>query len=328
MNKMTRWGILAPGNIAHSFAKGLRGVEGAVLQAVGSRSAERAAEFAKKHGAPSSYGSYSELVADPDVDVIYIANPHPFHRDSSILCLENGKAVLGEKPFTVNAREAKYVISMARDNGVFLMEAMWTRFLPVMQQARAWIDDGRIGDLQIIDACLSFQAERNPEGRLLNPELAGGGLLDVGIYVVSLAYWLTGKNPIEISSHAHMGETGVDEQAGVSFMYDDGSIAQLIYGVKTNAPHRAAVYGTDGWIEFTTPFWYGTTATLHSEGEESEFKQPHLSNGYEYQAIEVAECITEGRLESSILPLDETLRIMESQDTIRAQWGLRYPFER
>lgn len=327
MHQRTRWGILAPGKVAHSFANGLHAVEGAVLQAVGSRSAERAAEFAKEHGARRSYGSYAELVADPEVDVIYVANPHPFHKDSSILCLENGKAVLCEKPFTVNAREAEQVISVARDSGVFLMEAMWSRFLPAMRQARAWIDGGRIGDLRIIDACLSFRAE-NPEERLLSPDLAGGGLLDVGIYVVSLAFWLTGKSPIEISSHAHIGETGVDELAGVSFKYDDGAIAQLIYGVTTDAPHRAAVYGTDGWIEFTTPFWYGTTVTLHSEGEEIEFSQPHLSNGYEYQVIEVAKCINEGRSESSILPLDETLRIMETLDTIRAQWGLVYPFER
>jgi dihydrodiol dehydrogenase / D-xylose 1-dehydrogenase (NADP) len=322
-----RWGILAPGNIAHKFAKGLEGCENAVLHGVGSRSAERAAEFAEKYGATRSYGSYEELVDDPEIDAIYIANPHPYHKDSTILCLEHGKPVLCEKPFTVNAADAEEAISVATKRKVFLMEAMWTRFLPAMQQARAWIDAGRIGDVRMINASFSFRTGWNPEGRALNPDLAGGGLLDVGIYVLSLAYWITQKDPTSISSAAHIGDTGVDEQAGMLLKYDDGAIALLSCGVRTSTSHNAAIYGTEGWIEFPESFWNGTKAVLHAGDEEIEFEQPHLSNGYEYQAIEVGNCLAEGKTESTIMSLDETLRIMRTLDTIRSQWDLTYPFE-
>lgn len=327
MTDTIRWGILAPGRIAHKFAVGLKGSRNGVLHGVGSRSAERAAEFAEQYGATRSHGSYQELVDDSEIDAIYISNPHPFHKDATILCLEHGKPVLCEKPFTVNAADAEQVISVAMQREVFLMEAMWTRFLPTMQQARAWIDAGRIGDVRMIHASFSFRTGWDPEGRALNPDLAGGGLLDVGIYVVSLAYWITQKDPTDIVSSAHIGDTGVDEQAGMVLTYDDGALALLSCGVRTNTSHNAVIYGTDGWIEFLHPFWRGTKVTLHVGDEQIEFEQPHISNGYEYQATEVEGCIAAGKRESAVMPLDETLRIMKCLDTIRGQWGLTYPFE-
>ena len=323
-----RWGILAPGRIAHKFATGLQGLDEAQLVAIGSRSMDRAQEFASQYGAPRAYGSYEELVRDSEVDAIYVANPHNYHKDATILCVEHGKAVLCEKPFAVSAAEAEQMIGVARKRKVFLMEAMWTRFLPAWQQVRAWIDAGSIGELRLMNATFGFRAGWDPKGRLLNPELAGGGLLDVGIYVTSAAYWVTGRDPVDVVSEAHIGETGVDEQAAFLFRYDDGAIAMLGCGVRTSMQHVVAIYGTEGWIEVPHMFWNTTRAVLHRGDEEIVFTEPHLSNGYEYQAREVAERVARGEIESAILPLDETLRIMKTLDTIRAHWGLVYPFEK
>ena len=323
-----KWGILAPGRIAQSFAKGLAATQGARLVAVGSREPSRAEEFARQYGAERWYGSYEELANDADVDAIYVANPHNFHRDSAILCLEHGKAVLCEKPFTVSAFEAQEIADAARANDRFVMEAMWTRFLPSMQQARAWIDEGLIGDVRVVQASFGFRSGWDPEGRLLNPDLAGGALLDVGVYVTSFAYWMTRKDPTEIAGFANIGKTGVDEQTALTFRYDDGALASLVCGVQTRTQHIAVVYGTEGWIEFPESFWNGTKAILHQGDTETVFKKPHLANGYEWQAIEVGRCLAEGRKESSILPVDESVRIMKTLDTVRKQIGLVYPFEK
>jgi dihydrodiol dehydrogenase / D-xylose 1-dehydrogenase (NADP) len=327
MERTIRWGILAPGAIAHSFARGLAAANNAKLLAVGSRSKERAAAFASEHSVTRSYGSYKDLVHDEEIDVIYIANPHNYHKDAAILCLQHDKPVLCEKPFTVNAREAREVVAVARKRNIFIMEAMWTRFLPAMQKVREWIDGGRIGEVRMIDATFSFRAQWDPDGRLLNPALAGGALLDVGVYVASFAYWVTRRDPVEITSQAHIGETGVDEQATLLFKYDDGTLAKLACGVRTDTPHTAAVYGTDGWIELPARFWNGTRAILRSGNETEEFEQPHRVNGYEYEADEVGECLRSGRPESSVMPLDETVRIIETLDRVRGQWGMMYPFE-
>jgi predicted dehydrogenase len=324
----TRWGILAPGRIAHKFAEGLTGLPDAELLAVGSRSLERAKEFGAKHGVRRAYGSYEELVNDPEVDAIYVANPHNYHKDATILCLEHGKPVLCEKPFAVNVAETDAMIAAARANGVFLMEAMWTRFLPAWQQVRKWISSGEIGDVRLMNATFAFRSGWDPEGRLLNPHLAGGGILDVGIYVTSAAYWTMGRPPVEVVSKAHIGETGVDEQSAFVFKYDDGALAMLACGVRTPVQHVALIYGTEGWIEVPNQFWNTTTAVLHKGDEETVFTEPHLSNGYEYEAREVAQCLAAGRKESSVMPLAETRQIMQTLDTIRDQIGLVYPFER
>ena len=323
-----KWGILAPGGIANRFAEGLKGLPDAELVAVASRSIDRANEFATRHGAARAYGSYEELVADPDVQAVYVANPHNFHKDSTILCLERGKAVLCEKPFAVNAGEAQAMVDAARANNVFLMEAMWTRFLPAWQQVRSWITEGRIGEVRLLNGTFGFRTNADPAGRLLNPDLAGGALLDVGIYVTSAAYWVTGQDPVSVASEMNLGETGVDEQSTLLFRYANGALAMLGCAVRTNTRHVFTIYGTDGWIEVPHQFWNTTGAILHVGDEETRFAEPHLSNGYEYQAREVAECIARGRNESEILPLEETVRIMKTLDTIRAQNGFVYPFER
>jgi predicted dehydrogenase len=323
-----KWGILAPGRIAHKFATGLSGLPDAELVAVGSRSIDRAKEFAGEYDVPRAYGSYEELVKDDEVEAIYVANPHNYHKDATILCLDHGKAVLCEKPFAVNAGEVEEMIAAARRNETFLMEAMWTRYLPAWQQIRSWIDAGEVGDVRMVNGTFAFRSSWNPENRLLNPDLAGGGLLDVGVYLVSAAYWITREDPVGVTGRAHIGETGVDEQAAFVLQYADGALAMLGCGVRTSARHVVTIYGTEGWIDVPHMFWNTTRAVLHKGDEEIVFDEPHLSNGYEYQAREVAQALAAGKKESDALPLEESLRIMKTLDTIRGQWGLVYPFEK
>ena len=321
-----RWGILAPGGIAGRLAEGLSVIPDAELIAVGSRSIERANTFADKFDIPRRYGSYADLASDPDVDAVYVATVNPFHKDCSILCLEAGKAVLCEKPFAVNAQQVREMIACARESGQFLMEAMWTRFLPVIVKVREWLAEGAIGEPRMIQADFGFRAGVNPEGRLFNPELAGGGLLDVGVYPIAMAYMVFGA-PSEVKSLANIGETNVDEQAAMLLGYDGGQMALLSCAVRTSIPHETLILGTEGSIHIPN-FWHATTATLRAAGKEPEpIEMPFKCNGYENEAIEVMRCLREGKLESDIMPLDESLSIMETMDKLRAQWGLKYPME-
>lgn len=328
METKIRWGILGTGTIAATFAKALKSLPEAKLIAVGSRAAETADKFAKTFRIPHRHPSYEELANDPDVDVVYVATPHPFHMENTILCLNAGKAVLCEKPFEINAGRTKQMINTARDRKVFLMEAMWTRFLPVIAQVRDWLGREAIGQVRILQADFGFTGDWTPEHRLLNPQLAGGALLDIGVYVVSLASMVFGRPPAKIASLAQMGQTGVDEQAAMIFRYDDGQLAVLSCAVKTQTPQQAVIAGTKGTIKIHSPFWCATTATISIEGKkEQKVKMPHRCNGFEYEAQEVMQCLRAGKLESDCLPLDETLEILKTMDQIRGYWPLKYPME-
>jgi predicted dehydrogenase len=262
------------------------------------------------------------------VDVIYVATPHPYHRPNAILCLEHGKAVLCEKPFTINRAEAVEVVEVARRNNRFLMEAMWTRFLPIMGQTRAWVADGAIGEVRMVEASFGFRGGPDETSRLLAPEMGGGGLLDVGVYPIGLASMVYGGPPDEICSMAHLGNTGVDEQAAMLFRYRGDALAMLSCAVRTNTLHTAVIMGTDGMITIDAPFWCGTVATLdRPEKEPIRVELPLKGNGYHYQAEAVMACMRAGKLESDLMSLSETLSIMETMDRIRAQWGVRYPME-
>jgi dihydrodiol dehydrogenase / D-xylose 1-dehydrogenase (NADP) len=321
-----RWGILGPGSIAHRFAEGLSVIPDAELVAVGSRSSERADAFADEFGIPKRHGSYADLANDPDVDAIYVSTPHPFHKEYSILCLKAGVAVLCEKPMSINTQQAKEMIDCARAEKKFLMEAMWTRFLPVIVKVREWLDEGAIGEPRMLTADFGFRSGWNPQGRLLNPEMAGGGLLDVGVYTVAMAYMVFGK-PSRVTSMAHIGETGVDEQAAMILGYDAGQMALLSCAIRTNTPQEARIMGTEGSIHIPN-FWHSTSATLHASGKEPvRADMPFEGNGYNYEAVEVMRCLREGKLESDVMPLDESLSIAETMDQMRARWGLRYPME-
>jgi dihydrodiol dehydrogenase / D-xylose 1-dehydrogenase (NADP) len=328
MNKVIKWGILGLGGIAHSFVKGLKSLPDAKIAAVGSRSKDRAEAFAKEYDIPKAYGSYQELANDPDVDIIYVATLHPDHRECTLLCLKAGKAVICEKPFTVNAKETEELIRVAREQKVFLAEAMWTRHLPMNAKIRELIASGIIGEVKMVEADFGFRCGWNPESRILNPQLGGGALLDVGVYTISYASMIFGGiEPTRIVSMSNIGETGVDEECSAVLGYEGGKMAVVTAAVRTTTPHEAWILGTKGRIH-VPHFWHADSATLYSDdNKEERIELPYESTGYNYEAADAMRCLREGKLESDIMPLDESLRIMKTMDAIRAQWGLKYPFE-
>ncbi|RKU21765.1 dehydrogenase [Candidatus Poribacteria bacterium] len=327
MSRKIRWGILGPGGIAHKFASALKAIPDAEIVAVGSRDLQRANIFADAFDIPHRHGNYVELTANSDVDVIYVATPHPFHKECAILCLEAGKAVLCEKPLTVDADQAEKMIACAREHKQFLMEAMWTRFIPVMVKVREWLADGAIGEPRMLTADFGNWVElstENLKGRLFTPELAGGALLDIGVYTISLASMVFGT-PAEITSLAHIGETGVDERAAILLGYEAGQIASLSCAITTRTSQDARIFGTKGAIHIPN-FARATSATLEVPGKEpQQIEIPFIENGFEYQAIEVINCLRASELESDVMPLDESLSIIKTMDVARAQWGLEYP---
>jgi dihydrodiol dehydrogenase / D-xylose 1-dehydrogenase (NADP) len=335
-----RWGILGTGYIAGLFAEGLTAAEDATLVAVGSREQASADKFADRWNAPHRHASYQALANDPDVEVIYVATPHPYHYENTLMCLNAGKHALVEKPFALNAREASEMIKLARKKKLFLLEAMWTRYIPAMVQVRKWIKDGEIGDVELVRANLSFMTTFNPKSRLFAPELAGGSLLDVGIYPVSLANMIFGT-PKTINSTACLGKTGTDDRSSYLFGYDGGKSALLSSAVQLSVPVEAEIFGTKGYIKIHEP-WInprvvtlakpsvGVKSSLIFDGnvfDKQTIRVPTVGNGYNYEAIEAGKCIRAGKTESETLPLDETLSIMGTLDTIRSQWGLKYPNE-
>ncbi len=328
MTDSIRWGILGTGHIANEFATGLQAIPDAVIQAVGSRTQASADAFADKYTIANRHASYEALAKDPEVDAIYVATPHPMHKDNTILCLRAGKAVLCEKPFTVNVAEAKEVVAVARETGQFCMEAMWTRFLPVYDQVRQWIADDAIGEIRMLQADFGFRADAEEAGRLLDPAMAGGSLLDVGIYPISLASMLFAKQPDKMVSLAHLSDSGVDEQGAYLFQYDGGAMAMLSGAVLTDTPWEATIMGTKGWIRIERPFWNARTATLQVGEDAPVTVTPDtIENGYNYEAMAVMDCMRKGLTEHPRMPLDESVALMETMDALRAQWGMTYPMD-
>ncbi|MEI8122183.1 MAG: Gfo/Idh/MocA family oxidoreductase [bacterium] len=322
-----RWGILGLGKIARKFAVGLQSVPDAALVAVGSRTKDKAMAFAAEFNVPHVHGDYESLAADTEVDVMYVATPHPLHHEGARLCIKAGKAVLLEKPFTLNAREAQDLVERARQRNVFLMEAMWMRFLPIVVQIREWLARKAVGEPRMVMADFGFRAEWDPENRVLNPNLGGGALLDVGIYPLSLAAMVLGAAPSKVTGLCHLGETGVDEQSAVVLSYGGGELAVLTCAVRTRTAHEARILGTTGSI-LMPEFWHGSQATLMRDGKNPETVMiPKVGNGYQYEAIEVGRCLRAGLLESPVIPLSETVSMMRTMDELRRQWGLVYPGE-
>ena len=327
MEKKIRWGILGPGGIAHKFADALKVIRDAEITAVGSRDLQRADAFADTFDVPHRHGNYVQLANNPEVDVVYVATPHPFHKACAMLCLEAGKAVLCEKPLTVDTDQAEALIACAREHKQFLMEAMWTRFIPVMVKVRKWLAAGVIGEPRMLTADFGNRVEltaENMKGRLFALKLTGGAMLDIGVYTVSLASMVFGA-PTQITSLAHIGETGVDEQAAVLLGYDAGQIASLSCAITTRTSQDARIFGTKGAI-YIPNFSRATSATLEVLGKEPvQIEIPFTGNGFEYQVLEVIKCLRAGKLESDVMPLDESLSIIQTMDIARAQWGLEYP---
>jgi predicted dehydrogenase len=322
-----RWGILGCGRIAGLFAEGLQAVPDAELVAVGSRSAENAEAFGEKYGAARRHASYEALAADPDVDLVYVATPHQLHRESTLLCLNNGKGVVCEKPFAINSAETAEMIATAREKNLFLMEAMWTRFSPVMTAVRDLIASGAIGEVRMVSADFGFRATPPNPHRLFDPAYGGGALMDVGVYVTSFASMILGT-PSRVVSQLTIGEQGVDEQAAFILGYESGALAILSAAIRTSSPQVATVMGTDGRIDIHSLWWRPAAFTLVNPGKDPiHFEPERTGNGYNYEAIEAGRCFREGLTESPVMPLDETVAIIATLDEIRRQAGIVFPME-
>ena len=325
MSTAVRWGLLATGGIARSFARDLLDA-GHVVTAVGSRAPGAAAAFAAEFGIPNPHGSYEQLVADPEVDAVYVATPHPMHLDGALLAIAAGKHVLVEKPFTLNALQAQRIADAAHDAGVIVMEAMWTRYLPHMVRLRELLAAGAIGDVRTVIADHTQALPTDPAHRLQNPELGGGALLDLGIYPVSFAVDVLGL-PTAVMAHASMTPTGVDRQTAIVLEHEGGRQSVLHCALDTAGSNRAVVLGTEGAIELDRVRYTPTTLTRYDrDWRVVEQVTPEVSGrGMQYQAAELERRI--GGASPSALPIDETVAIMGVLDAVRDRIGLRYPGE-
>ena len=320
-----KWGIIGPGRIAHKFAEALAFIPVAKLFAVASRSEERARDFARQYKAPRYYQGYEKIVQDPEVDIIYIATPHTMHYENTLLCLENGIPVLCEKPFTITRDQLQGLVDIARKNNIFLMEAIWTRFLPTIQKVLEIKHTGILGEIKVLYADFGFKAPYDPESRSYNLELGGGALLDIGIYPVFLSLLLLGK-PSEIRSSAVLSETGADESCGILFKYPSRAMANLACTMTANAPSEAVVIFENGRIRMHRKWYAPTSLTIiYPDNKKEDITFEYEGNGYEFEAIEAMKCLKNDLSESSNLPLDFSLDLMELLDKIRDQCGIHYP---
>lgn len=327
MKTKINWGILGLGNIADKFAEGLKCVPNARLLAVGSRSLKKAKEFADKLTVSNYYGSYEELAADPAVDAIYIATPHVLHCENTLMCIEKGKAVLCEKPFAMNEREVQLMVSLAREKNIFLMEALWTRFLPTITKTLELINTGVIGEIIHLKSDFGFKAPYDTEKRLFNPDLGGGSLLDIGIYPVFIALLLLGE-PDNISAEAIIGKTGVDENLSAIFKYKNGKLATLYCTLIANTPVETEIYGTKGYIKINRMWHMPSSITLALNNEHPENIQfDYCSNGYDCEAIEVTNCLLKGQKESKLMPLSFSVQLIRLLDKIRNKCGIKYKMD-
>ncbi|MEC3854357.1 Gfo/Idh/MocA family protein [Paenarthrobacter ureafaciens] len=319
-----RWGILGTGFIAGLQTKDLN-ENGFTVQAVGSRSLDSSKAFAEQYGVATAHGSYEDLVADPLVDVVYVATPHPFHHENALLALHAGKHVLVEKSFTMNAREAQDIIDLAESKGLVALEAMWTRFLPHMIRIRELIAAGTIGEVRKVVASHNQSLPQDPAHRLNDPALGGGALLDLGIYPISFAFDILGT-PSAIRASAAMSATGVDRQTAAIFEYPSGAQALVDCELDAASANRAMVIGTDGWIDIEHTWYNPVPFIVHAvDGSVMErYEQPVNSRGMQFQAAELERLVKEGSTAGTILPPAETVAIMAAMDEIRKQIGLSY----
>jgi predicted dehydrogenase len=320
------WGILGPGGIARAFAKDLTLLEGHTIGAVGSRSIDNAHSFAKDFGG-TAYGSYEQLVKDPTIDAIYVATPHPAHHDNVILALNAGKPVLCEKPFAVNAGEAQAMVDAAAKNKVALMEAMWARFLPHYSKVREIIASGVLGPILSIHADHGQRLADQNIPRLVEPHLAGGALLDLGIYPISFAHMILG-NPASITSSAIMTNKGVDAQTSMIFTYQSGAQSVLTTTMIEQTPCRAVVAGLHGWLEIDRTFYNpASMRVVLNDGTVTQYPNTYTGHGLREQAESFKQLVQSGKVQSEILSWQDTIDIMKTMDAVREQIGLKYPFE-
>jgi scyllo-inositol 2-dehydrogenase (NADP+) len=324
-SKNIKWGFIGTGWIAQKFANALKETERAELYAIGSRSIESARMFAERFNAPKVYGSYEEVARDPEVDVIYIATPHNLHCVNTLLCLENNKHVLCEKPFGVNGKEVRKMIAAAKERDLFLMEALWTRFLPNIIKTKEIVDSGELGKVKLLTAYFDSVSPGGPDHRHFNIDLCGGSLLDLGIYNVFLALLLLGQ-PEQFKALADTGSNGVDNSIGILFKYPGDSLAVLHSSFVAETPKLAEIHCEKGKIVLEH-LWFcpGDIKIVYNDGREEAVKFKFRGNGYNYEAQEVVDCIAAGKRESSLMSHEFSLKLIDMLDAIRKECGIVYP---
>lgn len=323
-----RWGILGTGKIAHLVASDLQLLPDAELTAIASRAQERSHAFGDQYDVPFRYSSYEDLVADDEVDVVHVGTPHSHHVRHASMALEAGHAVLCEKPLAMNTREAEDLIRTAREKEQFLMEAMWTRFLPVMDDVRWLLDEeDAVGEIRQLRADIGFHQPYDPDHRLFDPTLGGGALLDLGIYPIALVHELLGS-PDSITTSATLADTGVDAQCAAIFDYEDGAQVTWQASLYADAGRTCSIAGPKGRLEGTRAWWKGAPFHLTREdGSKQTLARPFAGNGYQFEMAHVNQCLRDERTESPVMPLDESYALLETMDTLRERWGLTYPGE-
>lgn len=319
-------GIIGAGWIAHKMAQALQPLADAEVYAVASRSEQKAQEFAAEYSIPKAYGSYEAMVEDPDVDLVYVATPHSHHYQHARLAMEHGKAVLVEKSFTANAREAEELIRLSHEKGIFLAEAIWTRYMPMSHKVKELMDSGIIGEPHVLTATLCYEMIRKE--RILRPDLCGGALLDLGVYVLNFARMYFGTDIVKTVTNCHLGETGVDMMESISLSYADGKMANLQSGCLTLNDRQGIISGEEGYIRVDNVNCPELIEVYRNYELVERIERPaDMVNGYEYQVLECKKCMEKGLTESPMMPHDETLSIMRQMDALRKEWGVVYPMD-
>ncbi len=320
-----RWGIIGLGKIANKFATALKDFSEAQLLAVASRDSSRSEMFAYKHRADRYYGAYEDLAKDPEVDVVYIATPHITHAELSKLCLENGKHVLCEKPFAMNECEARDVYELAKEKSLFIMEALWTRFLPTYKKVRELVDTNSMGKIRSISSDFGFKSKFDPSSRLFDPKLGGGSILDVGIYPIFYAVTLLGE-PKNIKAIAGFGVTNVDESCAMIFEYDNGVLAQLFCSIISNNTQETSIHGDESRLLINHPSHGLTTLNISQDWKPKGLvKVKYSGNGFNYQIEEVMSCLGQGLTESKLWSAEDSLALHRTIDRVRKAAGITYP---
>ena len=325
MGKRIRIGVMGTGRIVAQWARDAAAAEDAEIVAIASRDEERARQAARKYGIERAFGSYEALLEGDLCDAVYIATPHAMHRECAMLAMRAGKHVLCEKPIAPNAGQFREMMACAREQGVLLMEGMWTRFFPATQEVRRLVQSGEIGEVRMIQADFSFETPFETQTRMFDPKQAGGGLLDIGCYGIHYAMYLYGAAPEQVGGTAVLGQSGVDEQAVIALQFPGGRMASVACGLRVTLPDTARIYGAKGSIE-VPGFWHPTGYALTKDGRTVNHPA-QASEGFAHEVRHFCACIRQGRLQSPVIPHADSLAALEVMDRFRAQIGLKYPFE-
>jgi predicted dehydrogenase len=324
MRERINWGIIGLGKIAHKFAADILLTDDASLFGVASRDKAKAKGFAQQYNAVKHYGSYEEVAKDPDIDIVYIATPHALHFENTMMCLESGKNVLCEKPMGMNTGEVRVMVDKASEKELFLMEGIWSRFIPGMEKVLELIAGGKLGSIIYVRADFGFKPEYNPEGRIFNKSLGGGSLMDIGLYPVYLSLLTLGM-PSNIKALARMAPTGADSYCSMLFDYENGSKAILESTFEATTPTEAYIYGTEGTIKLHSRFHHPHKISLYRNGmPEETFNIRYHGNGYSHEIEEVCKCLKDNKTESSKLPLETSINLISLLDLVREEIGLNY----